>query len=292
MKNMKILVIGGHPADIFDCAGGTLLKHSRRGDEVTGLVITHGGRVHDVVIANIRTKEEMRSKEEMEKLLKERSAVKHKEVRKACKLLGFKEVRFLYFEDIVLMLKDEIVRSVARVIRELQPNIVMTHFPYDNGGIADQHAITGQIVLNAIWVAGSIDTDDSNPPAKVAQTFFFSVPSQILKHTLLYSYFPAYATVYVDVTDCMELKIKALSTLVSQNYTLDYALKGAEVVEGTLGWTVGLAYAEAFIPYLPDVYNFLPISDYLLGCSKEKEPEKFKRANLMVARQKKFLGKF
>lgn len=288
MEKLKILVVGGHPADIFDSAGGTLLKHSKQGDEVTGLVITQGGRVHDVVVANIRTKEEMLGKEEMEKLLKERSAVKQKEVRKACKMLGFKEVRFLYFEDIVLMLKEEIIRKVAATIRELQPHIVMTHFPYDNGGIADHHAITGQIVLNALWAAGSIDTDDPNPPAKIAQVFFFAIPSQILKHTLLYSYFPCYATVYVDVTDCMELKIKALSTLASQNYSLDYALKAAETVKGSLGWSVSLPYAEAFLPYLPEIYESLPVSKFRLEHRGEKEPEVFKRVNVMVTRQKKF----
>lgn len=31
MGKMKIMVIGGHPADTYDNVGGMFLKHSRRG---------------------------------------------------------------------------------------------------------------------------------------------------------------------------------------------------------------------------------------------------------------------
>lgn len=46
---MKILVIAGHPADMFDHCGGTLLRHIQRGDEVTCVSLTQGLRVHDEV---------------------------------------------------------------------------------------------------------------------------------------------------------------------------------------------------------------------------------------------------
>jgi len=50
---LSILVIGGHPADVFDHCGGTLAHHVRSGDQVTCLALTQGLRIHDVVVSEI-----------------------------------------------------------------------------------------------------------------------------------------------------------------------------------------------------------------------------------------------
>ena len=44
---MKILVVGGHPADMFDHCGGTMYHHIQQGDEVVAVSITQGLRTHD-----------------------------------------------------------------------------------------------------------------------------------------------------------------------------------------------------------------------------------------------------
>ena len=49
-KKLTILVVGGHPADVFDHCGGTLAKHIANGDRVVCLAITQGLNVHDIVI--------------------------------------------------------------------------------------------------------------------------------------------------------------------------------------------------------------------------------------------------
>ncbi len=51
MRNLRILVVSGHPADGIDPCGGAMAHHARRGDHVTSLVVTRGLRVHDVLIA-------------------------------------------------------------------------------------------------------------------------------------------------------------------------------------------------------------------------------------------------
>ena len=51
-----LLVIGAHPADIFDQSGGTMAHHARRGDRVACCVLTHGARVHDAVISDSNPK--------------------------------------------------------------------------------------------------------------------------------------------------------------------------------------------------------------------------------------------
>ena len=43
---MKLLAAYAHPADAITDCGGTLALHVARGDEVTILSMTHGGRIH------------------------------------------------------------------------------------------------------------------------------------------------------------------------------------------------------------------------------------------------------
>ena len=70
---MKILVVGGHPADIFDHCGGTMYHHVQQGDEVVGVSITQGLRVHDEVIYDIfRHKANDYTQEELDKIIEER----------------------------------------------------------------------------------------------------------------------------------------------------------------------------------------------------------------------------
>ena len=76
MRNLNILIVGGHPADAFDNAGGTLAHHTARGDKVTALVLTHGTRVHDVVISEeLRQREKAPDPEEFAALVRERMKV-------------------------------------------------------------------------------------------------------------------------------------------------------------------------------------------------------------------------
>lgn len=44
-EKLRILVVGGHPADVFDHCGGTLAHHVKNGDRVTCLALTQGLRI-------------------------------------------------------------------------------------------------------------------------------------------------------------------------------------------------------------------------------------------------------
>ena len=41
-EKLTILVVGGHPADVFDHCGGTLAHHVAQGDRVVCLALTQG----------------------------------------------------------------------------------------------------------------------------------------------------------------------------------------------------------------------------------------------------------
>jgi len=273
-KKLRLLVIGGHPADVFDNAGGTCLHHARRGDEVFGAVITHGARVHDVAMADaLRRSGTVPQGDDLVRLIRRRSAVKQAEVRRACRIMGIREVRFLSADDEIVLVRDATIRAIARLIREIRPDILLTHYPYDNGGFADQHAITGQCALHASWVANTPDPGDPNPLHRVAQIYFFGFPSHFVGGGALYTEFSHNCTVYVDITDVIGLKVKALDCMRSQQYDGRSARKRVESIEGGAGAAVKLPYAEPFIVAYPEVHHTLPVSEFRLHTANQTEAQ-------------------
>jgi LmbE family N-acetylglucosaminyl deacetylase len=282
---LRLLIVGAHPADIFDNAGGTLAHHAAQGDRITALALTQGTRVHDVVISEqLRQQDRIPPAEELDRLMEERMQVKHQEVVDACKIMGYgDDVRFLTYTDSVLTVKEDIVESIARVVREVRPQIVITSHPYENGGIADQHAVTAQLTIFAVNAAGSVGRGDPNKPWNVTQIFFMGTPLALRRMTVLAAEATVYPDVYVDVTDVIEKKIRALDCLKSQQYNGAYARKRVESVDGSFGMFMRVPYAEAFISYKPQLYNTLPLGPLALDRAGELEGTQMKRMGLLVA---------
>ena len=285
-KPLKILVIGAHPADAFDNAGGTCLHHTQQGDSVVAAILTGGARLHDVVITDgLRKEKKVPQGDDLKNLLKERSDLKSCEVREACAIMGIHDVRFLGRDDKILLVKEQIISDMAFIIRDVRPDILITHYPFDNGGFADQHAITGQCALHASWVANTVDPEDPNLPHRVAQIFFMGFPSHFIKSSAMYREFSGHCQVYVDVTDVIDLKVKALDKMKSQQYDGDCAWKRVESVEGGAGAAVRVAYAEPFIVAYSDVHHTLPVSDFRLKTANEHEDKMNERVNFVVSKE-------
>ena len=159
-EKLRILVIGGHPADVFDHCGGTLFHHIKRGDEVTCLALTQGLRIHDEVISEkFRFGLNHLSREEIEKIKAEREEVKYNEVKKACGLFGITDIRFLSYDDKILIVTEELIVETAKIIRDVRPHILITHFPLENGGVGSHHGNTGKIVMEANFYHHSLKHD-------------------------------------------------------------------------------------------------------------------------------------
>ena len=137
-EKLRLLSIGAHPADIFDQSGGTMAHHVARGDWVGCVVLTHGARVHDKVISDdMFHREEVPQSDELEALMAERADIKAEEVRRACAILGVEDLFFFGADDAVLLVTDELVRRLAQLLRELKPDIVLTHFPREGDGLTN-----------------------------------------------------------------------------------------------------------------------------------------------------------
>ena len=275
---LRIVSIGAHPADIFDQCGGTLARHTSRGDYVACVVLTHGARVHDRVISDsMYHREEIPDGPELLALMAGRSDVKTEEARAACKILGVEDVYFFGADDSILLVTEETVRRLARMLRELRPHILLTHFPQEGDGLTNPHAVAGQITMHAIQFAASVDPGDRNPPHRIAQVFFFGTGAAKVRRGLWDAAGGYSNDVFVDTTDVIEKKLAALDCLVSQGYDGVYARKRIEASDGAFGVAAGCPYAEPFISLHPEVHDHLPITDQMLAMAEASDHERMAR---------------
>ncbi len=273
MVNLKILVVGGHPADVFDHCGGTMAHHVKRGDSVTVLALTQGLRVHDIAIEEMGYGNERPNPETIENFKQERFKVKNSEVIKACSYFGITDVRFLTYEDTTMQVTCELIEAVGKIIREVRPDIVITHPLYYKEGIdlPHDHSTTGKIVTQAVTYASTVDFKDSNLAHFVPYVFFMQEMASVDTNCI------------IDVTDVIELKVKALTEMKSQGYTLDFARKVVEVLSGNDGICNGISYAESFIKVMQDVDYYLPVSEERIKRGSDTQAVKLGRRSKLIA---------
>lgn len=284
-RKLRLLLIGAHPADSFDNAGGTCLHHVRRGDTVTAYVLTGGARIHDEVISEqMRDANNVPEQEELEALMQERIRFKQKEVIKACALMGIEDVRFSTLDDTHFILTKELIGELATLIRGVRPHIIITHYPFDHAGLADQHGTTGKAVVHAAWDASTVLPGDTNPPWRTPQIFFMGFPGSFHATGAMGHLLRPHYDVLVDISDVVHLKQQALDMMVSQNYHGHNALKRIESVEGSAGSAAGCAYAEPFIAYRAETYHTLPLSEYMIDQTRELEKDMYDRKRFILTR--------
>ncbi|HEX7124104.1 MAG TPA: PIG-L deacetylase family protein [Gemmatimonadaceae bacterium] len=277
-ERLRILVIGAHPADIFDQSGGTMAHHVKRGDWVGCVVLTHGARVHDkVVVSEMFHRDRVPVGEELEKVIAARTSIKGNEVREACRILGVSDLYFMDVDDSVLLLNEALIRRLARLIRKTRPNIIITHYPKEDGGISSPHAITGQMVLFARNLAMYPDGEDDTKPHRIAQMFFWGQGGAPIRTGLWHAEGGHSCDVLIDITDVIELKLKAMDTIESQGYAGNYARKRLESTDGAWGKAGGVPYAESFISLYSSTHYYLPLSPINLAHSMQSDQERLIR---------------
>lgn len=193
----RVMVIYAHPDDAeFGCSG-TAAKWAREGVEITYVLVTNG--------ASGSSDPEMTR----EKL----AAIRAKEQKQAADILGVKDVIMLGFEDGYLYPDLELRKAIARVIRQGKPDAIISQDPtsrflapsYINH---PDHIAVGEVVMRSI-----------NPDASSGLMFPELWKEEGLDphkpNALLVMNF-AEGDVFVDITDTIDLKVKALEAHVSQ----------------------------------------------------------------------------
>ena len=192
----RAMAIYAHPDDAEFSLAGTAAKWSKAGVEFTYCMVTNGASGSD---DETMTREKLRD-------------VRYAEQREAAKILGVKNCVFLGYEDGYLYPTLELRRDVARQIRIHKPDVLFCWDPtarYSDFYINHpDHIAAAEVALRSI-----------NPDASTRQMFPELWKDERLEphkpKILMIQSFNEQGTV-IDISDVMELKVKALMAHTSQ----------------------------------------------------------------------------
>ena len=219
----RVLVVTAHPDDSEFGAGGTIAKLVKDGCEVTYVIVTNGNKG-----SSDRT------------MTPERLAViRAEEQRNAARTLGVARVEFLGYPDGEVEDTRDVRRDVSREIRRWRPDLLICQSPartYNLGASHRDHRTVGGVALDCVY-----------PLARDHMAFPELLP-EFEPHKVREIYVMQWNEPHIvnDITDVMDLKIKALACHASQ--FKDFAAVEARVRARSkeLGASKGYAYAEAF----------------------------------------------
>ena len=275
-KPINIMVVGTHPADVFDDAGGTLAHHAAKGDRVTAVIVTTGSRSHHCKLLD--EKKRLQQELDVEAQMAEAAREKAEEVKRACAILGFDDIRGLGFQDDAIMLNLEMVDSIADMIRDARPDVLIIQHPFEAGGL-NMHASVGQAAIYA-WQK-AMGTGRGSKRTHTVPVVYMMAPTTYVESISLGYASTSHVHIVVDITDVVEKKVQAIDEISSQYYRGAYARKRVETVDGHHG--SGVAYAEVFQRYQPFRCYTLPIADAEIRMAKEPILHQMARRSEVVA---------
>jgi 4-oxalomesaconate hydratase len=236
-----LLVVSAHAGDFVWRAGGAIALATRRGDPVTVLCLSFGERGESASAWRAGSS------------LDEIKALRRDEAIRAAKTLGA-EIEFCDAGDYPLPETDELTDQIVRVVRRLQPAVMLTHAladPYN-----PDHPAAGRMALNARVYAQAAGYDAPGEPLGAPPVFCFE-PHQ----PEMCGFTPQ---VLLDITEVFDLKRQAMECLTAQRhmweYYTDLARRRGTQLRRNAGPNLGLAdntMAEAFMRVYPQVTRVL-----------------------------------
>ena len=216
---MNVLAIGCHPDDIEISCCGTLAKCVKRGDRVVVCHVANGNMGHEII-----KPDELR-------------LIRREEARRAGALAGIEVVTTDVGDLLPNGCSVEQRDKIADLIREVQPDFIITHGPND---YMPDHREVSKLVFDASFVA-SCPQYGNGGKAAVVPIFYMDNLAGL-------NFIP---TEFVDISDEIDLKIKMLECHESQlKWMRDHDnIDFAEFVRSCSrfrGIQCGVQYAEAF----------------------------------------------
>lgn len=219
----RVMVVTAHPDDPEFGAGGTVAKLARDGAEVTYVIATNG---------NKGSGDRSMTPERL-------ARVREEEQRNAARILGVERVVFLGHEDGELEDTRGFRRDVTREIRRWRPDLIITQNPhrtYNLYASHRDHRITAGVVLDCVY-----------PLARDHMAFPELLP-EYEPHRVREVHLMQWENPHlvVDISETMDLKLKALACHVSQIGDFPSVEGRVRDRSSVLGRQHGFTYAEAF----------------------------------------------
>ena len=219
----RVMVITAHPDDSEFGAGGTVARLVKEGCEVTYLIATNGNK----------------GSSDREMTPERLAVIRAEEQRNAARTLGVAHVEFLGYPDGELEDTRDLRRDVTRAIRRWRPDLVISMNPqrtYNLYASHRDHRIVAGVALDCVY---PLARDHMSFPELMPDF----EPHKVREIHLMQWENPQ---LVVDITDVIDLKLKALACHVSQFG--DFSGVEARVRERSaeIGRAKGFAYAESF----------------------------------------------
>jgi LmbE family N-acetylglucosaminyl deacetylase len=274
---IRILGVVAHPHD-FTHISGTCGRHADRGDSVTIVTLTGGGRIHDEALRD----ELLKPAEQRNAAILDRSEEvyvegKLSEMRQVCGLFGITDVRVLPFADNPLKETDTLIDALTEIILEVRPHVLIGHPPYglqSKGQVSlylHDHQTAGVVMHKAAELASTADRETKATPHQIAAVFYTGV--EVANEDLDF---------IVDVSDQAERRLRAEEMFVSQGHTPEFARKRLEIGAGKWGWQAHAAYGEPFVRASVVAENYLPVSPRELNEAGLSTKDRFERMSVRV----------
>jgi LmbE family N-acetylglucosaminyl deacetylase len=222
-KIERVMVVTAHPDDSEFGAGGTVAKLAKEGREVTYVIVTNG---------NKGSSDRAMTPERL-------ARIRGEEQRNAARALGVARVEFLGYPDCEVEDTRDVRRDVTRQIRKWRPDLLICQNPnrtYNLGGSHRDHRVAAGVALDCVY-----------PLARDHMAFPELLP-EYEPHKVREVYVMQWdkPQLVVDISDFMDLKLKALACHASQFGDFAAVEKRVRERSAELGKTKGYAYAEAF----------------------------------------------
>lgn len=182
---MNVLAIGCHPDDIEINCAGTLAKCVKRGDNVTVCHVANGNLGHELIMPD-----ELRE-------------IRINEAKSAGALAGIKVITCDIGDCLVYEGSKEQRDKIVEVIREADPDFIITHAPND---YMPDHVAVSRLVFDASFVASVPHYSPCGKASKVTPIYYMDNLAGV----------GSVPTEYVDISEEIDLKLEMLECHESQ----------------------------------------------------------------------------
>lgn len=234
----KMLVVSAHAADYVWRAGGTIAKYIKNGAQVHLVILSFGTRGE----SNDLWKQENATTESVK-------AARKAETVEAAKILGVTNVEFWDLTDYPIQTDEALDEKMVRKIREVRPDIILTHDRNGADVLNPDHNHISQWVFRCSVMANSAGVRMEGLPHTKQMRLYGFEPHQ----TELSGFVPGS---FVDITEVYEQKVAAMQCFKAQKHLIRYytdraALRGnhARRISGNPSYQ----YAECFSNFFPVV---------------------------------------
>jgi LmbE family N-acetylglucosaminyl deacetylase len=220
----RAMVVTAHPDDSEFGAGGTVARLVREGKEVTYCILTNG---------NKGSGDRSMTPERL-------ARIREEEQRNAARVLGVEIVDFLGFPDCELEDTRATRLAVTAAIRRRRPDLLIIQNPHRTknlGASHRDHRIAAGIALDCVY---PLARDHMAFPELIEEGL---EPHKVKEVHMMWWEDPA---LVVDISETMDLKLKALACHVSQIKDMAAVEKRVRERGAQLGQPKGYAYAETF----------------------------------------------